>query len=326
MSIHRTSPTLATLLLVPLALACREGPRSSTAETSGPIVSASAPVSKTDSGTISTSVNEAPVSYADADQAFQRRSYAEAAQLFDSYRRQHADNSWGHYMYGLSAWKAGRPEDALAGFDEALRLDPDHRKSLFNSARVLLETGQPGQALDRVERALSLEPLSAEGHRLLGRARVELGQFDEAIDAYQHAIAIDDRDVWSMNNLGLLYIQRGESDEALLPLARAVELRSNSPVFQNNLGTALEQTGHIPDAKRAYEAAVAADSGYAKAVSSLARITPLVQPGDTNTVDLAEASREFQAEVSRLQDTTSGPDSVTAQATVEEIPGDSSSQ
>jgi hypothetical protein len=51
-----------------------------------------------------------------------------------------------------------------------------------------------------------------------------------------------------------------------------------------------------------------------------------VQAGDTNTIDLAEASREFQAEVSRLQDTTSGPDSVTAQANVEEMPRDSSSQ
>jgi predicted Zn-dependent protease len=325
MSIHRSTPTVAALLLFPLALACREGTRTTTAG-SGPVVSASVPESKTDSGSISTAVTEAPVSYGDAEQAFQRRSYGEAAQLFDTYRRQHADNAWGHYMYGLSAWKAGRPGDALAGFDESLRLDPDHRKSLFNSARVLLETGQPGQALERVERALSLEPLSAEGHRLLGRARVELGQFDEAIDAYQRAIAIDDRDVWSMNNLGLLYIQRGQSDEAVLPLARAVELRSNSPVFQNNLGTALEQTGHVPEAKQAYEAAVAADSGYAKAVSSLARITPLVQAGDTNTIDLAEASREFQAEVSRLQDTTSGPDSVTAQANVEEMPRDSSSQ
>jgi predicted Zn-dependent protease len=326
MSIHRTSPTAAVMLLIPLALACRDRMPSTSASTTDPVVSASVPVSKPASATPSTTAAQASVSYAEAEQAFHRRSYAEAAQLFDDYRRQHADNAWGHYMYGLSAWKAGSPADALAGFQEALRLDPNHRKSLFNSARVLLETGQPGQALERVERGLSLEPLSAEGHRLLGRVRVELGQYDEAIDAYQRAIVIDDRDVWSMNNLGLLYIQQGRSDEALLPLARAVELRSNSPVFQNNLGTALERTGHVAEARQAYAAAVAADSGYAKAVSSLDRVTPLVQPGDSNTIDLAEASREFQAEVSRLQNTSSGPDSVTAQASVEEMPRDSSAQ
>lgn len=326
MSIHRISPTMAAAFLVPLALACRDGSHPASAGASGPVVSASAPPSRTDSGTASPTAREAPVSYAEAEQAFQRRSYGEAAQLFDSYRRQHADNAWGHYMYGLSAWKAGHSGDALGGFDEALRLDPGHRKSLFNSARVLLETGQPAQALERVERGLGLEPLSAEGHRLLGRVRVELGQYDGAIDAYQRAIAIDDRDAWSMNNLGLLYIQQGRSGEALLPLARAVELRGNSPVFQNNLGIALERTGHGPEAKLAYEAAVRADSGYTKAVSSLARVTPLVQPGDSSTIDLAEASREFQAEVSRLQATTSGPDSAIVQASVEEMPQDSSPQ
>ena len=327
MFVHRTQHTVAALLLVPLALACRDKARpTSTADASGPVVSASVPDSKADSVTISTPAGDAPVSYVDAEQAFHRGSYGEATQLFEGYRRQHPDNPWGHYMYGLSAWKSGLHAEALAGFDEALRLDPDHRKSLFNSARVLLETGQPGQALERVERGLSLEPLSAEGHRLLGRARVELGQFDEAIDAYQRAIAIDDGDVWSMNNLGLLYIQRGQSDEALLPLARAVELRSNSPVFQNNLGTALERTGHLPEARQAYEAAVAADSGYAKAVSSLARVSPLAQPGETGTIDLAEASREFQAEVSRLRETAVGQDSVTVQASVEETPRDSNPQ
>ena len=321
----------AVRLVAPEAAAGRQQPAvgepvDRPAESAGAVVSASVPESKPEAGTDSAPTSTAPVSYVDAEGAFHRGSYGEATQLFESYRRQHPDNPWGHYMYGLSAGKPGLHTEALAGFDEALRLDPDHRKSLFNSARVLLETGQPGQALERIERGLGLEPLSAEGHRLLGRARVELGQFDEAIEAYQRAIVIDDRDVWSMNNLGLLYIQRGRSEEALLPLARAVELRGNSPVFQNNLGTALEQTGHVPEAKEAYEAAVAADSGYAKAVSSLARVTPLVQPGETGTIDLAEASREFQAEVSRLRETAVGQDSVTVQATAEEMARDSSPQ
>ena len=211
-----------------------------------------------------------PVSYADAEAAYTGRNYDEAVDLFAAYTRSSPDNPWGHYMYGLSAWKAGDPEQAIAGFDEALRLDPQHRKSLLNSARVLLETSRPREALERVERALSLEPLSGEGLRLLGRARYELKQVPEAIDAYQRAIALDERDVWAMNNLGLIYIQQDRSDIALPILARAVELRSNSPVFQNNLGTALERTGHFAAPAKAYEAALAADSTYGKAAASLA--------------------------------------------------------
>jgi superkiller protein 3 len=206
-------------------------------------------------------------------------------------------------MHGLSSWKAGDPEQAISAFDEALRLDPQHRKSLLNSARVLLETSRPREALERIERALSIEPLSGEGLRLLGRARYELKQIPEAIDAYQRAIALDERDAWAMNNLGLIYIQQDRSDAALPILARAVELRSNSPVFQNNLGTALERTGHFAASRSAYEAALAADSTYGKSAASLARVTPLIG-SDTSTVDLPALVAEFQTEVQRWRDTS----------------------
>jgi superkiller protein 3 len=191
----------------------------------------------------------------------------------------------------------------LTSFDEALRIDPQHRKSLLNSARVLLDTGRPREALERVERAMSLEPLSAEGLRLLGRARYELKQIPEAIDAYQRAIALDERDVWAMNNLGLIHIQQDRSESALPVLAQAVELRGDSPVFQNNLGTALERSGHYAAAKKAYEAALAVDSTYSKASASLARVTPLAS-GDTTVVDMSALVAEFHSEVARWQDTT----------------------
>lgn len=190
----------------------------------------------------------------------------------------------------------------MTSFDEALRIDPQHRKSLLNSARVLLDTGRPREALERVERAMALEPLSAEGLRLLGRARYELKQVPEAIDAYQRAIALDEGDVWALNNLGLIYIQQDRSEAALPVLARAIELRNDSPVFQNNLGTALERTGHFTAAVKAYESALAADSTYGKASASLARITPLAAT-DTTTVDLSALASEFRAEVERWQNT-----------------------
>lgn len=326
MSSHCSRSALFSLLLVPAALACRDRARPASQEVASTApASAPSPAPTADSAA-SVAADNTPVAYEDAERAFHRGNYGEAEQLFAGYRQQHPENPWGHYMYGLSAWKAGQHTEALAGFDEALRLDPDHRKSLFNSARVLLETGQPEHALQRVERGLRLEPLSAEGHRLLGRARVELGRFPEAVEAYQRAIAIDDRDAWSMNNLGLLYIQQGRSEDALAPLARAVELRPGSPVFQNNLGTALERSGHYPEAQAAYQAAITADSSYAKAVGSLERVASLVQPGDSGTIDLAEVSREYQAQVARLRDATGPSDSVTVQASVEEMAGDSSTQ
>jgi predicted Zn-dependent protease len=296
---------LAVAVLVPLAAGCSDGDRANPGSASGATTTASTGAA-TPSGTPATTPTEKPrsiavgtvaPSYADAERAFHRGRYEEAASMFEAFSESNPDNAWGHYMLGLSAWKTGDHTRALEAFDAALRIEPTHRKSLLNSARVLLETSRPQDALDRVEQALAIEPLSGEALRLEGRAHHELGQIPQAIDAYERALALDDRDVWAMNNLGYLYIQQGRSDAALPPLARAVEIRSNVPVFQNNFGTALERSGYFVAARQAYEAALQADSTYTKASVGLDRVNAHGAVSDTSTVDVAALSKEFQGEV-----------------------------
>ena len=299
---------LAVGVLVPLAAGCSAPDRptagtdstgspgtGTTTASTGAVAPPTMPAST--EGSRPYAVGTVAPSYADAERAFHRGRYEEAAGMFEAYSESNPDNAWGHYMLGLSAWKIGDHTRALEAFDAALRLEPTHRKSLLNSARVLLETGRPQDALDRVEQALAIEPLSNEALRLAGRAHHELGQIPQAIDAYQRALTLDDRDVWALNNLGYLYIQQGRSEVALPPLARAVELRSNVPVFQNNFATALERSGHFVAARGAYEAALQADSTYTKASVGLARVNAHGAESDTASVDVAALSREFQAEV-----------------------------
>lgn len=295
----RFIPLYVLSALIPLAAACRSDRSETTSQSSGastPIVSAATttPGSAEATGSVSPAV---PVSYESAESAFSAGKYPEATQRFTSYTDSNPENPWGYYMLGLSAWRSGDREAAAGAFDRALQLDPSHRKSLFNSSRVLLELGQNQEALERIEKALTLEPMSSEGLRLLGRARYQLGQVDEAIAAYQRALGLDDRDVWSMNNLGLIYIEQDRSSEALPPLARAVELRSNAPVFQNNLGMALERSGHPAAAAKAYEAAIALDSTYRKASISLARVTAITPESDSASVDLAAMAQQFQSQI-----------------------------
>jgi tetratricopeptide (TPR) repeat protein len=278
-------------------------PASSTTETGAATGTA------TSSSVTAKAVATTPASYADAETAYREGRYADAKDLFTSYTQTNPNNAWGHYMLGLSAWKASDPERALQSFDEALKIDPNHQKSLLNSARVLLETARAKEALERVEQALAIDSLSSDGLRLLGRTRYELGDVPEAIDAYQRAIAVNDHDSWAMNNLGYIYIQQGRSEAALPPLARAVELRSGTPVFQNNLATALERSGHFTAAKQAYEAALAADSTYGKASVGLARVTGREDSTGAEPVDLTALSQEFQSQVQQWRETTVPPDS-----------------
>jgi tetratricopeptide (TPR) repeat protein len=298
---------MASLLLAVVAGCGGQDQPKTTSQSAGattPTLSGSAPAESPATASVAT-----PVSYDSAEDVFHGGRYAEAAQLFGTYTDSNPENPWGYYMLGLSTWRAGQPEQAKVAFERALQLDSTHRKSLFNSSRVLLELGQPKEALERIEKALSLEPMSSEGLRLLGRVKYQLGDVEGSIEAYRRALSRDDRDVWSMNNLGLIYIEQGKSAEALPPLARAVELKGNSPVFLNNLGTALERAGYPTAAAKAFETAISVDSSYTKASVSLARVTSAGQQPESETVDLRTFSSRFQTEIDAAPGTTEPADS-----------------
>lgn len=244
-------------------------------------------------------ISERPeeVSHRDAESVFLDKRYWEALELFTIYTESRPQNSWGFYMLGLSAWKAGEHDRAEEAFEKALELDPGHVKSLLNLSRVLLETNRPDYALTKIEEALELNPESNVGIRLRGRAYRELGRTEEAIDSYRKAILMDECDAWSMNNLGLIFIEEERFEEALPPLARAVELRGDVAIFQNNLGMALERTGYFRAAQEAYKSTLAIDDSHEKAYVNLGRVEQFEEEVTQEPVDLADLAQSFVDEV-----------------------------
>ena len=232
------------------------------------------------------------VTFASAQSAYAQRKYADAEQSFGAYVERHPTNAFGFYMLGLSAWKNGDLDRAREALEQSLALDSSNVKTLLNLSRVLLDKGQPKDALVRIESAVALDSGSAEVHRVMARVESALGQRDSAESSYRHALSIDPNDSWSMNNLGLLLIDAGRYEEALPPLARAVELRPDAAAFANNLGVALERTGHPGSASVAYQSALDADSSYAKAQTSLARVYGMP---DEMPIDVAQLAAQFKA-------------------------------
>lgn len=213
-----------------------------------------------------------PVTFRDGEAAYHAGNFAEATAMFTRLTQEKPSNAWGHYMLGLSASKAGDVATATKAFDEALRLDPKHVKTLINSARLLIDQKQPDEALPRLDHAVMLEPDSTTAHRLFGRAYAAQGKVDDAIAAYERAIELDPNDSWSLNNLGLLLFEQGRAADAVPLLTRAVELRKDVAIFSNNLGMALEHTGQFGAAASSYRNAVDADPANDKAKRNLARV------------------------------------------------------
>ncbi len=239
-----------------------------------------------------------PVTYQEAEEMYRAGQYADAADAFTVYAQQNSENPWGYYMLGLSQWKAGRNQDAYAALKTAQERDPQHAKTSINLARVLLELNRPEEAMEEARKGADLDPLGGAAHRVLARAYHAAGETELAITTYHRAVRIDHEDAWAMNNLGLVLIEEERFAEALPPLARAVQLRGDVAAFHNNLGIALERTERSVAAAEAYRAALAVDSTYAKAATSLARVEPLAV-GPADSTELNDLAQQFADRISR---------------------------
>jgi len=205
--------------------------------------------------------------------------------------------AWEHYMLGLELRKSGDLTNAETAFKRTLELDPKHVKGHLNLGRVYLDQDKPKEARTYILAALKLDSTSSDGYRLLGRVHAALKQNEEAIASYRLALLRNPGDAWSMNNLALILIQQRRFAEALPPLARAVKLDSTVAVFHNNLGIALEHLGQYGLATTAFRSALAADSGYTKAVLSLARVEFRKEDPTTVPVDLVVLAEGFDREI-----------------------------
>jgi superkiller protein 3 len=240
-----------------------------------------------------------PVTFDEAEGLYRERRYEAAFDGFAAYVSRRPENAWGHYMLGLSAWKAGDLVRAESALTRAVEIDPGHVKGWLNLTRVLLESGQPGQALESANRARELDSTSSGAYRLIGRAHADLGERTEAMISYRRAIALDDKDVWALNNLGVVLIAEDQTSQALGPLARAVDLAPDQAAFHNNLGMALERCGYFAAAADQYRLAVEDDSTHSKAAANLERIQGRRDRDGLPALDLPLLAREFLESVRR---------------------------
>jgi tetratricopeptide (TPR) repeat protein len=236
-----------------------------------------------------------PVTYASAEQMFRTGDYRQAADMFSTYTGDHQANAWGHYMLGLSEWKAGDLDAAEAAFMDALELKPDHLKSLVNYSRVLIEMERNEEAAAQIELALAANPDSQDARRVMARIQHNLGELDQAATSYRQVLSVHQDDVWALNNLGLILISQEKFAEALPPLAKASLLREDIGCIQNNLGIALERSGHYTAAAEAYARAL--DANHEKAEVSLVRVEGLTEPAGAEPVDLAGLAAMFNAPI-----------------------------
>jgi tetratricopeptide (TPR) repeat protein len=172
------------------------------------------------------------------------------------------------HLLALVQSMLGKKEDALASFDRALDLQPEHAEVLANRGAALHELKRFEEALAGFDRALALRPDLAEAHSNRGNTLRELGRFAEAIASYDRALALRPRYAEALSNRGVTLHRGQRFEEALASFDRALGLRPDYPEALSNRGNVLRNLGRAEEALASYDRALALRPDYAEALSN----------------------------------------------------------
>ena len=153
----------------------------------------------------------------------------------------------------------GRVDEAWAGIDRALALDP--KAGLTYALRSVIEVVQneQEQALADAQRAVALEPDSAAAHIALSYAQQARFKLEQARDTLLRAVESEPENALAWARLAEIHSSFGELDEALRAAQKAGALEPNLSRTQTVLGFAYLTQVKTTRAKEAFEKAIALD-------------------------------------------------------------------
>ncbi|MGH7127955.1 MAG: tetratricopeptide repeat protein, partial [Planctomycetaceae bacterium] len=171
------------------------------------------------------------------------------------------------YLLAEADRKAGRYDEALDHYHQALQLDPQHFWSMQQTALCHLQSEEPAAAVAALTACLSLRPEFLWSLYVRGVAYGELEEFDRAYQDLDTVITLTPGSPFGYVNRGGVRLYQGDLDGAIADFRQAAQLRPKWANPHIDLGEAYqEQAERI----RQTEGVFAAAPVYQKALEELA--------------------------------------------------------
>ena len=183
----------------------------------------------------------------------QRKNLAAAAELIASAIRANPGSAAAHCNLGNVLRGLKRHEDALASYERALALEPEHAEILSNRGATLHELSRYAEALDSYERALVLKPRYPEALYNRGNVLRDMKRHEDALASYDGALALEPRYAKAWFGRGNALHELDRDEEALASFERASILKPDYVEVYKNRAAVLETQGRTEEALACYD-------------------------------------------------------------------------
>jgi len=151
--------------------------------------------------------------------------------------------------------RQGKFDQALAGYERALYLDPNSYFAWRGKGETLRNAHRYQEALTAITESLKRFPNEAIFPLELGVLKFEQGDNAGAEQAFRRSIAMQPDAVLPYANLNGILLMQDRTDEALHVLQQGLQVRPSARLY-SNLGNALFLRGNYVGAAQAFENAV----------------------------------------------------------------------
>ncbi len=138
-----------------------------------------------------------------------------------------------HILVALQHHQEGRPQEAFAVLDQAIKQYSNNAELLSVRASLLLESGKASMALQDLEAAIAIEPHNALLHVNRAQAYRSFGSIEEALKDLEQALKLEPGLVAAHFNRGAIRFSSGEYKSALADFNACIEVQPDvaAPYF-----------------------------------------------------------------------------------------------
>ncbi|MBF0461317.1 MAG: tetratricopeptide repeat protein [Magnetococcales bacterium] len=175
-------------------------------------------------------------------------------------------------LAAMCCWRLEQPEQALAYWQQAIRIQPHFADAYYNMGNFLTAQKRYQEAEAAYRQVLRIQPDDAGACNNLGNLLHQLQRFTEAEAAYREALRLQPGYAKASNNLGVSLAEQKRFAEAEAAYRHALHCNPADADTHNNLGNLLKKQQHFTEAEQAYRTALRLQPHFAKAYNNLGNL------------------------------------------------------